>query len=130
MQKHWGIFLGMLKKVGIFFGRQYWSWDFLGIKYEPLSDPPVIKICGWGPWGPSSLSCDVKWIPFSEHFVKLEICIAQNYILFFWQVLSFKGRENWQFHFACQTTGSGILQQENVPRKETGDRLFMWWKMQ
>ena len=25
---------------------------FLGIKYEPLSDPaPVIKICEWGPWG-------------------------------------------------------------------------------
>ena len=23
---------------------------FLGIKYEPLSDPPVIKICEWGPW--------------------------------------------------------------------------------
>ena len=33
--------MGMLKKVGI----------FLGIKYEPLSDPPVIKICEWGPWG-------------------------------------------------------------------------------
>ena len=30
MQKHLGIFLGMLKKVGI----------FLGIIYEPLSDPP------------------------------------------------------------------------------------------
>ena len=37
---------------------------FLGIKYEPLSDPPpVIKICEWGPWGtgpgvspPSALS--------------------------------------------------------------------------
>ena len=24
---------------------------FLGIKYEPLSDPPpIIKICEWGPW--------------------------------------------------------------------------------
>ena len=23
----------------------------MGIKYEPLSDPPVIKICSWGPWG-------------------------------------------------------------------------------
>ena len=23
---------------------------FSGIKYEPLSDPPVIKICEWGPW--------------------------------------------------------------------------------
>ena len=22
----------------------------MGIKYEPLSDPPVIKICEWGPW--------------------------------------------------------------------------------
>ena len=32
--------MGMLKKVGI----------FLGIKYEPLSDPPFIKICEWGPW--------------------------------------------------------------------------------
>ena len=40
MQKHRGIFLGMLQKVGI----------FLGIKYQPLSDPPVIKICEWGPW--------------------------------------------------------------------------------
>ena len=25
---------------------------FLGLKYEPLSDPPVIKICEWGPWEP------------------------------------------------------------------------------
>ena len=41
MQKQRGIFLGMLKKGGI----------FLGIRYEPLSDPPpVIKICEWGPW--------------------------------------------------------------------------------
>ena len=24
---------------------------FLGIKYECLSDTPVIKICEWGPWG-------------------------------------------------------------------------------
>ena len=23
---------------------------FLGTKYEPLSDPAVIKICEWGPW--------------------------------------------------------------------------------
>ena len=30
---------------------------FLGIKYEPLSDPPpVIKICEWGPWVYSAAS--------------------------------------------------------------------------
>ena len=44
MQKHWGIFLGMLKKVGI----------FLGIKYEPLSDqtpppPPSLKYVSGAP---------------------------------------------------------------------------------
>ena len=42
----------MLKKVGIFLGRQILKVGFFwGIKYEPLSDPPVIKICEWGPWG-------------------------------------------------------------------------------
>ena len=35
----------MLKKVD-----KFWSCDFLGIKYEPLSDLPVSKICEWGPW--------------------------------------------------------------------------------
>ena len=35
----------MLKKGGIFLGRQILKLGFfLGIKYEPLSDPPVIKI--------------------------------------------------------------------------------------
>ena len=42
----------MLKKVGIFLGRQILKVGFFwGIKNEPLSDPPVIKICEWGPWG-------------------------------------------------------------------------------
>ena len=41
MQKLWGIVLGMLQKVGIFLGRQILKLEFfLGIKYEPLSDPP------------------------------------------------------------------------------------------
>ena len=41
----------MLKKVGIFLGRQILKLGFfLGIKYEPLSDPPIIEICEWGPW--------------------------------------------------------------------------------
>ena len=36
---------------------------FLGINYEPLSDPaPVIEICEWGPWG--------KWPPSSEKIWK------------------------------------------------------------
>ena len=33
--------MGMLKKVGIFWGRQILKLGFFwGIKYEPLSDPP------------------------------------------------------------------------------------------
>ena len=28
---------------------------FLGIIYEPLSEPPVTKICEWGPWGLKAL---------------------------------------------------------------------------
>ena len=33
--------MGMLQKVGIFLGRQILKLEFfLGIKYEPLSDPP------------------------------------------------------------------------------------------
>ena len=48
--------MGMLKKVGIFWGRQILKLGLLGgIKYEPLSDPPVIKIYEWGPWGFKSL---------------------------------------------------------------------------
>ena len=43
------------KKVVIFLGRQIPEVViFLGIKYEPLSDPPVIKICEWGPWASGS----------------------------------------------------------------------------
>ena len=42
----------MLKKSRDFFGQTNSEvGNFLGIKYEPLSDPPVIKICEWGPWG-------------------------------------------------------------------------------
>ena len=29
----------------------YKSRHFSGIKYEPLLDPLVIKICEWNPWG-------------------------------------------------------------------------------
>ena len=61
-----------MKDVGIFLGREEKQRDlggcekrtkpgffwvslfkvviFLGIKYELLSDHPVIKICAWGPW--------------------------------------------------------------------------------
>ena len=47
--------MGMLKKGKIFLGETNSEVGiFLGIKYEPLSDPPVIKICGWGPWVPRS----------------------------------------------------------------------------
>ena len=50
-----GLFWGMQKKVVIFLGRQIPEVViFLGIKYEPLSDPPVIKICEWGPWASGS----------------------------------------------------------------------------
>ena len=51
----------MVKKVVIFWVDKFWSSDFLGIKYEPLSDPPppVIKTCEWGPWG-------IK--PYNEHW--------------------------------------------------------------
>ena len=46
-------FLGYAKKTGDFFGQTNSEVViFLGIKYEPLSDPPIIKICEWGPWAP------------------------------------------------------------------------------
>ena len=48
----------MLKKVGI----------FLGIKYEPLSDPPVIKICEWGPWAENTVfMCEQRPIRYDFH---------------------------------------------------------------
>ena len=48
--------MGMLKKVAIFLGRQILKLGFFwGIKYEPLSDPPVIKTCEWGPWGSDNM---------------------------------------------------------------------------
>ena len=46
-------FFWVCKKSSDFFG---WTNSevviSLGIKYEPLSDPPppVIKVCEWGPW--------------------------------------------------------------------------------
>ena len=58
MQKHWGIFLGMLKKVGIFLGKQILKLGFLGVKNMNLCrTPPVIKLCEWGPWGHASSMC-------------------------------------------------------------------------
>ena len=54
--KDQGIFLDMPKKVAIFLGRQILVVViFLGIKYEPLSEPPPPHpkkkniICEWGP---------------------------------------------------------------------------------
>ena len=44
-------FLGYAKKSSDFFGQTNSEVViFWGIKYEPLSDLPVIKICEWGPW--------------------------------------------------------------------------------
>ena len=43
-------FFGYAKKSSDFFKRTNSEvLIFLGIKYEPLSDPPIIKICGWSP---------------------------------------------------------------------------------
>ena len=39
-----GIFWGILKNVGILLAKQFLILVFLGIKYDSLSDPPVIKI--------------------------------------------------------------------------------------
>ena len=63
-QKIRGIFWGCKKRIKGFFGGGYakkscdfFAWTnsevvtFLGIKYEALSDPYVIKISEWGPWG-------------------------------------------------------------------------------
>ena len=38
------------KNTGTFLGCEKRTKGFLGIKYEPLSDTPVIKICEWDPW--------------------------------------------------------------------------------
>ena len=47
----------MLKKSSDFFGLTNSEVVILGgIKYEPLSDHPVIKICEWGPWGKGSFT--------------------------------------------------------------------------
>ena len=65
--------MGYVKKSRDFFGYpghpscpshpdKFRSWNFLGIKYEPLSDPPVIKICEWGPWG-SPTAVDEHRVP-------------------------------------------------------------------
>ena len=84
MQKHWGIFLGMLKKVGVFFGRQILKLGFFGgIKYEPLSDPSVIKICEWGPWGydPRPVATKMQCYFLKPKFVSAEILWAPAYSL-------------------------------------------------
>ena len=47
---------------------------FLGIKYEPLSDPPVIKICEWGSW----VSCMAYFVDFV-----LILCLVVLLLLFF-----------------------------------------------
>ena len=56
MQKHWGIFLVMLKKVGIFE-----VGIFLGVKYEPLSDPPSLKYVSGAP-GISAMTISLRVI--------------------------------------------------------------------
>ena len=63
----------MLKKVGIFLGRQILKLGFfLGIKYEPLLDPPIIEICEWGPWD----SCSMAYLFGWEIFIFLAFCLV------------------------------------------------------
>ena len=84
MKKGLRDFLGYAKKSSDFFG---WTNSevviFLSIKYEPLSDlppphPPVIKICGWGPWdtraiflnaGEEQGACYLKFNQFCQQIV-------------------------------------------------------------
>ena len=77
-KKGQGIFLGMLKKVAIFFGQTNFEVViFLGIKYEPLSDPPpppVIKICEWGPWGPANPNYKLKASINTKNSICFQAC--------------------------------------------------------
>ena len=45
----------------------------MGIKYEPLSHPPIIKICEWGPWEPKAESCRRKMYQGRVHLLKIYI---------------------------------------------------------
>ena len=46
--------LEMYAGILVFWVDKFESWDFLGTKYEPLSDLPplplIIKKSEWGPW--------------------------------------------------------------------------------
>lgn len=96
MQKHWGIFLGMLKKVGIFFWvDKFWSWDFLGYKIWTSVGPPVIKICEWCPWEESPV---LVMIAKQNICSDLKSALFSSLVLILWR-LNFS---DWKVHAAWQ----------------------------
>ena len=69
-------FFWVAKKVGIFFGQTNSEVGiFWGIKYEPLLDPPIIKICEWGPW-----VCSLHFT-LSLHFRSLGVWSLKSEVL-------------------------------------------------
>ena len=65
---------------------------FLGIKYEPLSDPLVIKICEWGPWGSLYIKFG-KWVDCYMYSKREEGSpgVWYSYILAIWVCVTGKG---------------------------------------
>ena len=54
-------FFGYAKNIGIFWSMQILKLGLLfygGIKYEPLSDSPIIRISEWGPWELTTCTCN------------------------------------------------------------------------
>ena len=69
-------FLGYAKKSSDFFGQTNSEVViFWGIKYEPLSDLPVIKICEWGPWVFTKLDLASVYFTAKSLVFKVSRCI-------------------------------------------------------
>ena len=54
-------FFGYAKDIGIFWSMQILKLRLLFygvIKYEPLSDSPIIRISEWGPWELTTCTCN------------------------------------------------------------------------
>ena len=91
----WDLFWFAKKSSVFFWVAKFWSWDFLGIKYEPVSPPPlspplppVIEISEWGPPSVSRmfLRHNIIISPFSILPESVILDVDHNIIFNHWHI--------------------------------------------
>ena len=130
IQKHWGNFLGTLKKQGFFLGRQkFWSWDFLGYKiWTSVGHLGVAYSNRISPF------TRIWWYPDSLQLLQWTTEIFTPFFYYYWHLINKiaslvlveprivgDGVIGLPCHFNCLEFDSSIRQRENL---ENVDPLF------